>query len=295
MPPAKHNTCGIVVTYHPDSAFPERLARFAFQVALVIIVDNGSRPECVEMLRNLAVNPAVRLIWNASNLGIAKALNQGIYEATRLQFEWAVTLDQDTIVYPEMMGTLFGVYNGCAFGPALVGGNYWNAHLQRHFHTCSRQIKDSYIERRTLITSGTLMRLDAVGKIGGFREDYFIDFVDHELCLRARAHGYRLIMSCKPVMSHTIGHPAPNRKLFKSLVVPEHSPIRKYYLTRNLLVTVRNFYTREPAYCLRQVYHLAAQFASIFLFQNDKRKRLAAFGKGVWHAFTGKMGPIETI
>lgn len=67
----------------------------------------------------------------------------------------------------------------------LIGGNYWNTHAQRHFLHARRALL--FRERKTLITSGMLIPLSLFGKIGMFREDYFIDSVDHEFCLRARA------------------------------------------------------------------------------------------------------------
>src|SRR5271167_3774117 len=44
----------IVVTFHPDSSFPERFKRLAGQVDAVLIVDNNSDASAVLMLRETA-------------------------------------------------------------------------------------------------------------------------------------------------------------------------------------------------------------------------------------------------
>src|SRR4030095_5315976 len=69
------------------------------------------------------------------------------------------------------------------------------------------------IERRTVITSGTLLSLNAYDAIGRFRDDFFIDGIDHEYCLRARAKRYRILLMLAPLLVHSIGE----RKLVRVL------------------------------------------------------------------------------
>ena len=76
-PGSKADVCAVVVTYHPDPGFPDRLDRVRPQVGRVVVVDNGSSPPAREMLRN-AAGPDVELILNDANLGVATALNQGV-------------------------------------------------------------------------------------------------------------------------------------------------------------------------------------------------------------------------
>jgi rhamnosyltransferase len=62
------------------------------------------------------------------------------------------------------------------------------------------------------------------------RENYFIDYVDTEWCIRAEAMGYKNYVSSKAVMKHAIGD---NILKFKYFNVPVHSPFRRYYRVRN--------------------------------------------------------------
>lgn len=59
----------------------------------------------------------------------------------------------------------------------------------------------------------------------------FIDYVDTEWCFRALSKGYKLYMSEKAVMRHSVGDDTINLLNFK---IPVHSGYRRYYRVRNL-------------------------------------------------------------
>lgn len=286
------NTCAIFVTFNPDPDFSKHLSRVLSQFQFAIIVDNGSQSSAVEMLRSLADNPRVIVKANSSNLGIARALNQGVEIALLKQFEWIVTFDQDTCIGDDFFETIHGIYELTRGTQVMIGGNYWNTHAQQDYvqdmtgHTLFK-------ERKTLITSGTLIPLSLFGKIGMFREDYFIDSVDHEFCLRARASGYRMLITCQPVMAHTIGSSSNRIRGGRLLLSFHHSARRKYYISRNTLFTARNYFLKEPMWCLRQAWRLLSDLASIVLLEDHKQKRILAFVVGLWHGVRGEMGPIE--
>jgi rhamnosyltransferase len=288
--PSLHNTCAVIVTYHPDEDFYARLERVRSQFPLVIIVDNGSAS--VAMLRNRVRLPHVHLITNQANLGIAAALNQGVNLALQEGFEWVVTLDQDTMLAADMLATLLDVYQKSGGGNVLIGSNYWNAHKGCNFIQCG-DTEAGFQERKTLITSGTLVPLSLFRTIGFFREDYFIDSVDHEFCLRARTHGCRILISCRPVMWHNIGEHVENAGLLRQFMSFNHPPARKYFIARNTIATVKLYFFQEPMWSMRQGWRLLSDLASILLFENEKVKKTTAFMVGVVHGMAGKMGPIE--
>jgi len=154
---AARDVCAVLVTYHPDAEFSARLREISRQVDAVIIVDNGSTDLEQQRLRGLAEDPAVELIFNIENLGVARGLNIGVQRAIALGYRWALLLDL--------------------------------------------KIQETFPERNRLAV------------IGVFREEFFIDRVDFEYCLRAKARGYCVIRTRKPLMSHTIGTPTAHRLL----------------------------------------------------------------------------------
>jgi rhamnosyltransferase len=290
--PMRHNTCAIIVTFHPDEGFPERLKLILAQFPLVIIVDNASRDSAIEMLRKAAQSPDVLLIENPSNLGIAAALNQGIELALRRGFQWVVTLDQDSDLHTDFLSTLFDVVLAYGSSDVMAGSNYWDVHRGRTFVHCANT-GASFQERKTLITSGTLAPLSLFNKIGLFREDYFIDSVDHEFSLRARANGFRMLISCRPLMNHSIGTGVEHASRLRQFLSFNHSPRRKYFIARNTVATAMTYFFREPMWSMRQAWRLVSDFASILLFESEKRKKVTAFLVGIAHGLIGKMGPIE--
>lgn len=291
MPPSLDNICAIIVTYFPDPDFITRLEKVLAQFPSAIVVDNGSCGDAANVLRALNETPNVQLVKNMSNLGIATALNQGVEVAFRRGFEWVVTFDQDTIIFPNMRNTLTSICAAFSEGDVMVGGNYWDERHQRNFIEC-RDKKKTYRERKTLITSGTLMSISLTKRLGGFREDYFIDSVDHEFSLRARAGGCKVLISCEPVMRHSIGSSIKTDWIsrFSSF---NHAPVRKYFIARNAVATARLYFFREPAWSLRQACRLAFDLASILLFEENKAKKTKAFLIGILHGLAGKMGSIE--
>jgi rhamnosyltransferase len=292
--PTRDNTCAVIVTYHPDEGFPERLRKVEAEFSLIIVVDNGSQILAVEMLRRLSNSPHIILVENRHNLGIAAALNQGVKLASREGLQWVVTFDQDTVILPNFLAPLIEVYLKNGSDDVLIGSNYWDVHKGRNF-VQGDEAGASFQERKTLITSGTLVPLSLFEKIGFFREDYFIDSVDHEFSLRARAHGFRMLISCRSLMKQRIGSVIKNESTLCLFLSFNHSPMRKYFIARNSIATAKTYFFQEPFWSMRQGWRLMSDFASIILFEKEKLKKIIAFMVGVRHGITGKMGPVENV
>jgi rhamnosyltransferase len=290
--PTRDNTCAVIVTYHPDEGFPERLKKVEAEFSLIIVVDNGSQYLAVEMLRRLSSSSHIILVENRHNLGIAAALNQGVKLASREGFQWVVTFDQDTVIRPNFLATIIDVYLKSGSDEVLIGSNYWDVHKGRNFIQCDETVT-VFQERKTLITSGTLVPLSLFEKIGFFREDYFIDSVDHEYSLRARAHGFRIFISCRPLMNHSIGAGFIKANRLRQMLSLNHSLTRKYFIARNSIATAKIYFFREPVWSIRQGSQLVAIFLSVLLFDREKIKQYRALVVGVAHGVIGKMGPIE--
>lgn len=283
-----NSVCAVVVTYFPDSGLDERLRMILPQVETLVVVDNSPEGEQVRQLGVLAEHEGrICLVENHSNLGIAAALNCGLEHAMHLGCKWLLTLDQDTQCFPDMVDTLLNVYGACSERPAVVGSNYFDSRNART--AVPAHDGAECLEQKTVITSGSLIDVGAASELGGFREDYFIDQVDHEFCLRARAHGYRVVISRKPVMAHSVGTAGGAWLPFLGNL-PNHPPVRKYYIARNTVVTVLGYWRQEPEWCLRRLVRL---FFGLILMATLERHRLAkvqAFVQGIKDGFSRKMG-----
>ncbi|MDE1923492.1 MAG: glycosyltransferase family 2 protein [Gammaproteobacteria bacterium] len=281
--------CALVVTYHPDAQLALRVAAVAAQVDAVILVDNGSDDEALAMLRRLALDPAIELIENGANLGVARALNRGVRRAAERGFDWVLTLDQDSRAAPDLIEVLFAVR---AAHPeperlAVLGAGYEDAAMP-----AAATVAEPWVEVESVITSGSLFALPMYRTIGPFRDEFFIDYVDTEFCFRARALGYRIARTRRALMSHEIGAPTGHRLLGTLKWTTNHSAERRYYIARNDTVMLREQGRfRHGGWALKSLGRRLRTCRRVLLYERHKAAKIAATLQGWWHGIRGRMGP----
>ena len=286
------SVCAIVITYHPDEALPERLERLYPQVQGVIIVDNGSTDAERRMLRGIGENPAVELIFNAGNLGVARALNIGIRRAGALGHASVLLLDQDSCVAQDMVQTLLAAQASFPDNErlAVIGSGFHEIKPSPELATAAPS--DDWVEVKSTITSGSWLPLAAYSAIGPFREELFIDHVDTDYCLRARTKGYRVIKTRKELMSHAIGSPTQHATPWGKKWTTNHSPDRRYYFARNDTVMLREYGNYGTAGWLWKSFRRSLrQCKRIALYEDGKSGKIGAVIHGWWDGIHGKMGP----
>lgn len=289
------DVCAIIVTYHPEKYFRNRLSSILEQVGAVIIVDNGSNKAELSMLRIAAESSsATILISNADNYGIAKALNIGIQQAEALGYKWVLLLDQDSYVNAGSVKTLCEVYESCNDREkiAIIGlgcKDLRKSALDSNKKTLGESA--SWAEVESVITSGSLLPVSIFNKIGPFREDFFIDFVDIEYCKRARANGYCIINSNKPLMLHAIGEPTKHKFFGMTKWTTNHSADRRYYYARNYTVLCREYGKGIWGWwAIKGLIGCIQPTKRVMLFENNKLSKIQAIAQGWWHGLIGKMG-----
>jgi rhamnosyltransferase len=274
--PAKEDVCAIVVTYFPASDLLGHLRVIHIQVAKVLIVDNGSSGEAAKLLRSMQSELRVEVIHNGRNLGMAAALNQGIKWAEEHGYSWALTLDQDSLVAQDILESMSTVYEEFPNKQklAVIGSNYIDSVLSKPFLNFNPDDSCPWQEVKTTITSGSLISLIAYRMIGPFRDELFIDGVDFEYCLRARSLGFRIIMARKPLMEHSIGAVTRHKLPWKMSSTSNHSPVRRYYMTRNQLLLTREYLWKEPAWAFLTLYRHLKDTILLCLFEKDITRKL---------------------
>jgi rhamnosyltransferase len=294
--PTEENTVCILVAYKPDRLFPDRIRRIFEQTRQIVIVNNGPKESLNTYLADINhPKTQIHLIQNNKNMGLGHALNQGIEHCHDRGYEWALLLDQDTQVDSDIIVSLSRIIETISPHPAIVGANYRDTQNGNVFIKCNEP-ETAAIKRKTVITSGSLLNLKDHLVIGPFRSDYFIDSIDHEYCLRARSIGLSVLMSCKPLMSHNIGTTFSEANIFERyLRAPNHPPVRKYYIARNIVLTIIRYWSREPAWCLKQIFRLISEIIFIILFEDPKKEKLAATMNGIADGIHNKsgQGPLE--
>ena len=292
-PGSRPPICGVTVTYHPGRAWAGRLRAIVAETARTVIVDNGSGGDEREAVRHGAMESGSHLISNERNLGLAAALNQGVRWAFSQGFRFALLFDQDSAPGPGIAAELLRVH-GLAESRApiaVVGSNYFDDRQGCvRFPSVAGEVS-GWLVWNTVIVSGSLVERETFERLGGFREEFFVDFVDHDYCLRARGAGFSVVLATRPLMVHSIGDVTVRRFLGRRVVTTNHSPERRYSMTRNLVILARRYWLKEPNWVARSLLDLA-RHALVMLAVEDRRSaKLRAIGRGVLHGLRGTIGP----
>lgn len=296
---APSDLCAVITTYRPDNGFPARVQRIRNQVGCVVIVDDGKSADNVARLHHWFPETSNVIVHhNATNVGIAVSLNKGISIAKSKGYSWMLTLDDDTIVEPDMVKNLIETWNLVADQAgkpvAIMGMARSGGHADRiEFCPTERHL---FVEKRGIVTSGSLMSLDVYDAIGGFRNEFFIDSIDYDYCLRARARGFRVIEVCQVGMIHPLGKPIKRRIGCLTLETTNHTPIRRYYAYRNSTVLAQEHFRHDPLYSLAVFVYQLRTVALILLLENDRRKKVKMIFRGLldgWRKRLGKLLPVE--
>ena len=286
LSPGPSSVAAVVVTFHPDPGLTTRLASLLTQVGAIVVVDNGSCPADLPADDDPTLQDRVEIIANSENRGIGAALNQGLSRAKERGFGWALTLDQDSSPLPNLVaagGRAFEAYPECerlaAIGASVVGAKEPSA------------ATGAYRRMPAVITSGTLHSIAAWERLGGFREDYFIDCVDTEFCLRARARGLEVVQATEPALAHNIGTPTRKWALGRWMSPTNHSPLRRYYVTRNRISLWRKYARSDGRFVLRDMRQSIREWIGIAFAESNRPAKLRAILAGLRDAVLGRYGP----
>jgi rhamnosyltransferase len=291
----------IIVTYFPDEDAIRNLERLSDLCDTVIVIDNTPEPkmESFPSLPNLTV-------WNcAENMGLASALNTGVRLAAKQGIENIFLFDQDSRPASQYFQTMlrfkskadnttrhYAFYvpnfydrNSKTFAAFPLIGRFSLRHVR-----CGDMPLLTDDSALIAITSGMLITLSAYNTIGPFREDYFIDFVDNEYCLRANLLGYSIAVNCDLILSHAVGQRSVKRFCGLTIKPNHHPPIRKYYIFRNGIRTAIDYFRRYPFYAVLMMARLAHETLAIALYEESKHRKMRAVASGIYHGFMGRMG-----
>lgn len=303
--------CAVIVTYFPDAdLLRELLSTITTQVNDVVIVDNTPRADAIDLTILIAGSglPMCRTILLGENQGIAAAQNTGIAWAQAHNSEYVLLLDQDSFPEPSMVRQLTEAANDLltqGIPLAAIGPRYVDPRSGRSSYAlrvgalstrrvrCKENLPDEIICCDTLISSGSLIRLKVLEKIGGFDTSLFIDHVDNEWFLRARHHGYSVYHACGITLTHKLGAEIIRYWFGRWRVFPAHSPIRHYYKLRNTLLLARRPHV-PLAWLLGTFSELLPTLAAALFLLPDRGKRSLLILRATYDGLRNRSGAYGT-
>jgi rhamnosyltransferase len=249
------------------------------------------------------------------NIGIASGMAVGIKWAINQEYDLLWTFDQDSEPLPDSLEKLVDCYHELVENNKQIGiiaplsidvdselelvGAIFDKYRfigadsifkPREFYT-----KKSY-ECDIVITSGSLVSLQAAKDVDLPNEGLFIDAVDWDYCMKFRKKGYSVVVVTDAVMNHTFGTYLKRRKISNYLSVPmyTYSPLRYYYMCRNhtfiegYLAKSSGYYFLSVAYRFKS---LMNKIAKILVYESDQKiLKIWACLRGTFDGFMDKLG-----
>jgi rhamnosyltransferase len=305
-----HRLAAIILTYHPDLALLRRaVMSLCPQVERILIVDNGTGWDCDALLGAFSGTDRDRIefVWLDANIGVGAGHNRGIRWARARGFTHVLILDQDSIPRSDMVRQQVAAldrlyaqgipvaavaarfvdrYSG-RIGPFVRIGSWRLAQVQ-----CGLAGAGELPEIDFIISSGALIPMRVLDKVGDMNEDLFVDHVDTEWILRCRAQGYRAFGVCDATMEHGVGNTTFRFWFGRWRNTPLHSPERDYYLFRNSI----NVYRMPHApwrWIVNDILRLLGLAVVFPVFAPGRWRRIQLITRGIWHGLWGVTGPIR--
>lgn len=283
--------CAVVVTYNPEIDLLSNLRALRSQVNAVVLVDNGSGMASLPLFDQARDRLRCAILRNEANLGIAAALNKGVQWALAHGHRWVALFDQDSTVTEGYIDKMLSEYNNHPERERI--GMVAPQYQDRKTGTCSKPLHlaadGAPLE---VMTSGSLIPAAVLQISGNFREDFFIDQVDHEFSFRLRDLGYKVALCSQALLIHAPGH--PERHSFLGVLTfhtTHHSAGRRYYMTRNSLVMVQQYWYKYPAWAWYTCKSLLVSIPIRIVLAEEKRwDKLKHIVRGVADALLRRSG-----
>lgn len=206
---------GLAYTRQCLQALRSNTSGVTYEVYEVMVINNASTDGTGEYLHRL--RPDVRVLTNQTNLGFAKACNQG---ARAARGQYLVFLNNDTIPQPGWLTAMVAVARRCpcigVVGSKLLypDGRVQHAgvvirqehpigtrHIYRGYPASAPQVNK---ERDFQVVTGAcmLVRRSVFEQLNGFDEGYINSYEDVDFCLRVRQAGWRVVYTPRSVLFH---------------------------------------------------------------------------------------------
>lgn len=270
----------VVLSYKPDAGIIGNIEELAKQAVRVYVVNNSSDDAATaDVLAPLGAHESVVVLDQDGNVGVAAGFNSGMRQALADGFDYVWIFDQDSTVAEGMLTALLSAFDGPGT-PVAIAGPALRAEETGHLY--DGESSSGTRDQVSLISSGALFAREALDVIGLHDERLFIDYVDHDISLRARRAGFRVVKVYDTVLDHRFGASVPSTFLGRRIYLSNYSPMRQYYMTRNRVIMVRRYgfgrwFWDDAAYATKA-------WIKVLLCEKDRGVKIGAALRG---AFAG--------
>lgn len=273
----------IATAYHPDDRLTAVVESALETCTRVVVVDNtpGGEPTVADKV----AGPRVKVLRSGQNVGLAGALNAGIRQLPE-DADAVLLLDQDSVLPGDVVTALAAYLEDPTVG--IAAPTPWDAAHDSSYDTLAA-LRSEVADRTDVITSGMLIRRSALEQAGAFREDFFVDFVDIDFCLRVRRAGLRIVQDQRLKLPHSLGDRRVHG-LGPLRIQIVHYPVwRLYWIARGAATLMRENVVRDPAWSLKAVLFLASWSWRTAAFEDSRVRHVVALARGVRDGVLGRV------
>jgi rhamnosyltransferase len=229
--------CAIIVSWNPNvQQLNESIRSLESQVDSIYIVDNGT-DNFDSLVSGSFGSNSLRILQLNENYGIGFALNKAISLINLNDFDWILTLDQDSVLKYNAVSRLFEDFSSIPIEQRKSCGvlslKSENQPINNYFVRSNERLSviNTQSHFRTMnhvISSGSFVKSEVFLKIK-YNEEFFIDQVDFDFCVSVRRSNYQILQQNRISLNHVLG----SQLQWKSSKYSYHADERLYYIIRN--------------------------------------------------------------
>lgn len=270
-------TAAVVLAYHPDAVAVQNIERLRMQVSRVYVVNNSPDEATQRALTAFHADDGVTILDQPGNVGVAAGFNAGMRAALSDGFDFVWIFDQDSSVNAGTLETLVRAHR--AAGPRVgVVGPALRSDATGIVYARERGVGAREVD--VVISSGSLFSRELIGTIGLHDEPLFIDYVDHDICLLARRHGFRNLKVFEAILDHRFGDSDPVRLLGRRVYLSNYSTLRHFHAARNRVIVTRRY--GFGRWFWEDIWFTGKAWAKVLLLERDRPAKIGAALRGLW-------------
>lgn len=247
------NIAGVVIFFNPKREDIQTVFTYIDMVDKLYLIDNSYTP--VDFFK-LKEYEKIEVLSTSKNLGIAKALNITLRKALLDGYRWLLTMDQDSKFEKKELQK---------FQKDFDSFPKKNLAIYSPLHNI-KFLENKHKEELIVMTSGNIVHIESLLKIGAFNESLFIDEVDHDMCLRVNKNSYKVVKNYNCYLTHTLGSDCSKN-------IKKYSSKRLYYMFRNYLYIRKKYSQDFPFFFKKRDKYLKKFFLQQFFFFSKKKTK----------------------
>lgn len=240
---------GLVIWYEPSQYEVDNILSYINDVDCLYIFDNSKKSH-LSLITKIQGKEKIKYYHEGKNRGLGYPINKIAEVAIEDNVEWLITFDQDSRPAKNMINMMrqyveSDMYN---FQVSMVVpvvlepiGMQEEAFDNLPYLSCISKT----------VQSGAMHKVEDLRKIR-YNEEYFIDNVDFNFCVRSREFGKKIVRINRARLYHqesSVSTKTMEAEGFK-FYVNKYSPSRYYYQYRNMLYDAKYFLAIDPDYVL---------------------------------------------